>query len=443
MSILEYVRRLPSGVLGMVAAVFVYLALSCLIRIKEKRWCKVFLFLSCWQASFMIIYIGDMFNLSLSMVIFLAALWITCEGTGSKKLTLGLMFSSTIYAFNGFWDNGVGFIMHHYGKDDFYRNMYLPGRLIFAVLLYLTIRSLKVEKDFELSRPLWRLMLLLTLSPLGIMISVILFSSPYVNLASIVLADSILFLIVMLSFAGLLRALIVLERQQRLERENLLADQNQRYYEAMEQQQFEIRRLRHDLSNHLQALLALPGQERDDYIKGMLDNPALGQILTWCGDSTINAVLTTKQGLMRQKGVRFLPKVDIKEELPFEKADICAIFANALDNAVEGCMELEESLREIHLDARTGKGILAVNIQNACKSTVSNGSKKRSAGRDMLPGTTKKDAKNHGYGLRSIQETVKKYGGSMEIERKENTFNLFLYLPIPEVKDERELFSPA
>lgn len=436
MSILEYVRRLPSGVLGMVAAVFVYLALSCLIRIKEKRWCKVFLFLSCWQASFMIIYIGDMFNLSLSMVIFLAALWITCEGTGSKKLTLGLMFSSTIYAFNGFWDNGVGFIMHHYEKDDFYRNMYLPGRLIFAVLLYLTIRSLKVEKDFELSRPLWRLMLLLTLSPLGIMISVILFSSPYVNLASIVLADSILFLIVMLSFAGLLRALIVLERQQRLERENLLADQNQRYYEAMGQQQFEIRRLRHDLSNHLQALLALPGQERDDYIKGMLDNPALGQILTWCGDSTINAVLTTKQGLMRQKGVRFLPKVNIKEELPFEKADICAIFANALDNAVEGCMELEESLREIHLNARTGKGILAVNIQNACKSTESNGSKKRSAGRDMLPGTTKKDAKNHGYGLRSIQETVKKYGGSMEIERKENTFNLFLYLPISEVKAE-------
>lgn len=436
MSIWEYVRRLPSGVLGIVAAVFVYLALSCLIRIKEKRWCKVFLFLSCWQASFIIIYIGDVFNLSFSMVIFLAALWITCEGTGPKKLTLGMMFASIIFAFNGFWDNGVGFFAHRYGKDDFYGNMYLPGRLIFAVLLYLTIRSLKVEKDFELSRPLWRLMLLLTLSPLGIMISVILFSSPYVNLASIVLADSILFLVVMLSFAGLLRALIVLERQQRLERENLLADQNQRYYEAMEQQQFEIRRLRHDLSNHLQAILSLQEQERDDYIKGMLDNPSLGQILTWCGDSTINAVLTAKHGLMRQRGVRFFPKVDIKGELPFEKADLCAIFANALDNAVEGCMELEEPLREIHLEARAGKGILAVNIQNACKSTDSNGLKEKSAGRGMLPGTTKKDAQNHGFGLRSIQETVKKYGGSMEIERKENTFNLFLYLPIPEVRAE-------
>ena len=206
MSIWEYTRRLPSDALGIVAAVFVYLALSCLIRIKNKRWCKVLLFLSCWQASFMIIYIGDMVNLSFSMVIFLTALWIACEGTGSKKLTLGMMFASMIYAFNGFWDNGVGFFANHYGKDDFYGNMYLPGRVVFAVLLYLTIRSLNVEKDFELSRPLWRLMLLLTLSPLGIMISVILFSSPHVNLASIVLADSALFLVVMLSFVGLLRA---------------------------------------------------------------------------------------------------------------------------------------------------------------------------------------------------------------------------------------------
>lgn len=438
MRIWEFIKILPVGMCGMVAAVFVYLALSCLIRIKEKRRCKVFLFLGCWQASFMIIYIGDMFNLSFSMVIFLAALWITCEGTGLKKFTLGMMFASTIYAFNGFWDNGVGFFAHYYGKDDFYGNMYLPGRLVFAVLLYLIIRSLKVEKDFELSSPLWRLMLLLTFSPLGIMVSVILLSDPFVNMGSVVIADTALFLVVIFSFIGLLRALIVLERQQRLERENLLADQNQRYYEAMEQQQFEIRRLRHDLSNHLQALLALTGQERDDYIKGMLDNPALGQILTWCGDSTINAVLTTKQGLMRQKGVRFLPKVDIKEELPFEKADICAIFANALDNAVEGCMELEEPLREIHLTARSGKGLLAVNIQNACKTTDINGLKERSARRDILPGTTKKDAQNHGFGLRSIQETVKKYGGSMEIECKEETFNLFLYLPIPEVKVESE-----
>lgn len=38
MSILEWIKQLPSGVLGMVAGVFIYLTLSCLVRVKEKWW---------------------------------------------------------------------------------------------------------------------------------------------------------------------------------------------------------------------------------------------------------------------------------------------------------------------------------------------------------------------------------------------------------------------
>ena len=87
---------------------------------------------------------------------------------------------------------------------------------------------------------------------------------------------------------------------------------DRKYYEAMEQQQFEIRRLRHDLSNHLQTLLALPGEQKDDYIRGMLDNPAFGQTLVWCGDSTVNAVLTSKKSLAEQKGIRFTARVDME-----------------------------------------------------------------------------------------------------------------------------------
>ncbi|MCM1126917.1 MAG: GHKL domain-containing protein [Lachnospiraceae bacterium] len=439
MGIWKYVTGLLFGALGFAAAVFVYLALSCLIRIKEKQWCRWCLLLSCWQAVFMIIYIGDMLNLTISMVIFLAVLWIACEGTGLKKVTIGLMLGSTVFAFSGLWDNCAAYAAHYYGQDDLYEKLYPAGRLVSAVGLYLLIRMQKTEKDFELSEPLWKLMLMLTVSPLGIMISVILFSSPFVKISSVVLSDGVLFLVAMLSFIGLLRALTVLERQQRLERENTLANQNRRYYEAMEEQQFEVRRLRHDLSNHLQALLALPGQEKDAYIKGMLDNPALGQTLTWCGDSTINAVLTAKESLMRQKGIRFCPKIAINRELPFEKADICAIFANALDNAAEGCMELEDPLREIYLDARAGKGVLAVSVKNACKRVDTDDLPKKSAGKERLPETTKKDAKNHGLGLKSIQETVKKYGGGMEIDRKEESFHLFLYLPIP-AEDRQDSF---
>lgn len=427
MSILEWIKQLPSGVLGMVAAAFIYFTLSCLIRVKEKWWCRLLCLIGCWVASFTIIFIGDLVNLLCSIVFFLLIIWITCKGSLLKKITMGLILASSIFAFNAFYDNGLAFLAHYYGKDEFYGNMYLVGRLSFAVFLYLMIRFRRPEGEFELSPPLWRLMLMLTLTPLAILASVILLRSPYADISGTVIADSVLFLVVMLSFVGLLRALIVLERQQRLERENTLVLMNQKYYESMEQQQFEIRRLRHDLANHLQALLALPEQQREEYIKGMLDNPALIQVFSWCGDPTVNAVLTNKESLMQQRKVRFSARLDIEEELPFEKVDICAIFANALDNAVEACMKLDEQLREIDLEARLGKGILAVNIKNACKNEYGEENVER---RTRLPQTTKKDSENHGFGLKSIQKTVKKYGGSMEIKRETQSFNLFLYLPV-------------
>lgn len=38
---------------------------------------------------------------------------------------------------------------------------------------------------------------------------------------------------------------------------------------------------------------------------------------------------------MKEKQIALKYKIDIQEELPFEKPDICAIFANALDNGAE------------------------------------------------------------------------------------------------------------
>ena len=135
-------------------------------------------------------------------------------------------------------------------------------------------------------------------------------------------------------------------------------------------------------------------------------------------------------------------------------------------------MALSQAAGEIELNARLGKGILAVSVKNPCKSTRADvveaetdtlatesaadetesdtreggGLPRKSSGsgsaagkgnagnleggRPQFPKTTKRDTENHGMGLRSIQETVKKYGGSMEITRQEGRFCLFLYLPV-------------
>ena len=184
---------------------------------------------------------------------------------------------------------------------------------------------------------------------------------------------------------GLLWAIRVLARQRRLEQEALSAKLNEAYYESMEQQHFELRRLRHDMANHLQALSALPSEKKDTYIRELLDSGALAKTLNYCGDPTLNAVLSVKENLLRQQNISLELKLDIPEELPFEKADLCAIYANALDNAAEACASLPEEKpettkaepranntknRTIILESRARKGMLVFQTTNPVPENV-------------------------------------------------------------------------
>ena len=107
------------------------------------------------------------------------------------------------------------------------------------------------------------------------------------------------------SFVGLLWTTVVLSRQRKLEQQSMYAEMNRKYYESMEQQHFEIRRMRHDMANHLQTLSVLPEKEKEEYIRNLLDNTTAIRNLHYCGDSTVNAVLTVKATAMEELGIRF------------------------------------------------------------------------------------------------------------------------------------------
>lgn len=404
------------------AAYFLFQTLACLFVIRKDYWRRLLLYVCCWLIITMIIFIGDIVNLPPTLAMFLLGVWNGCEGSKRKRITIGLMTASAVLAFNGLHDNCLARILSWYSfvPDCFH----VVPRLIFVLLLYSWIRRRNPSHDFELSKPFWNLLLQLTLIPLGIVLSLVLLRSPFINLAATWLADFILFFLAVFSFVGLFQALLVLERQQRLEQENLLAQQNQSYYEAVEAQQFEIRRLKHDLNNHLQALLVLSEEKRESYIKEMMDNAAYARILVYSGDATVNAVLSIKKALFLEKQIPLCVKVDIPRELPFAKVDICALFSNALDNAAEAAELLPEGERTAVFTARAAKGMLAVSVENSCRME---GEKDVVSGRFK---TTKEDSKRHGYGLLSIRKVVEKYGGGMETTLKDGKFTLFVYLPM-------------
>lgn len=205
------------------------------------------------------------------------------------------------------------------------------------------------------------------------------------------------------SFVGLLWTTVVLSRQRKLEQQSMYAEMNRKYYESMEQQHFEIRRMRHDMANHLQTLSVLPEKEKEEYIRNLLDNTTAIRNLHYCGDSTVNAVLTVKATAMEELGIRFSYKIDIPTELLWSKTDICTLFVNALDNAIEACRQLPGEMRLITLESRMQKGLFV---------------------------TTKADEKNHGIGLKSMEEVVRQKDGKMELQVWDGKFELFLYFYI-------------
>ena len=377
---------------------FLYKTAGCFLEVKNTRSARLFLAAACAMMGEMVILLADMANLPPTLLFFMAAVWFGCKGSRYKRGVMGLILAGTVFTYNALID---------YEFSTFYPAQ-AGLRLLAGMALYGGARRFAPKRDFELSSPLWRILLLLAAAPAGIVFSLVLLSrndqtgNDLQNLALLFLA--------LFSFAGLLGTTAVLARQQELEEARTLLEMNRTYYKAMEEQSFEIRRMKHDLSNHLQTILSLPAEEKNTYVKKLLENPAAYRTMRYCAD--------------------------ISETLFIEKPDICAIFGNALDNAAEAEELVPEPERYIRIQTRLAKGMFVLRVENPCPLSGRH-SGEEAAGKiqekssGKLPwrfGTTKSDTHSHGYGLKSIEKCVKKYGGEMKIETEDGKFVLFLYI---------------
>jgi sensor histidine kinase regulating citrate/malate metabolism len=188
----------------------------------------------------------------------------------------------------------------------------------------------------------------------------------------------------------------------------------------MEQQQ--VRRLRHDMVNHIQTLLDLEGDNGRIYLQELLDSPGLNTSKRFCENEVINVVLTSKFSQMDELNIVADITVDIQENISISKLDLCSLFANSLDNAIEASVKLSEEKRKITLNAKVDKNLLLMQIINNRTNDM--------IICDGIIKTNKKDVRNHGYGLMGIRDIITRYEGSMEVVPSQDTFALYISIPI-------------
>lgn len=132
------------------------------------------MFVGCYLLGGMVIFIGDPVNILSTTLVFLIIVFLTCKGSFWQKLTIGPMFSSTVFSFNALRDNYIHDLLPEVFRKvehgfPFARLFSLP----FAMILYLCSRKFAPDKDYALSDSMWKLLFLLTITPLGIVLDVV------------------------------------------------------------------------------------------------------------------------------------------------------------------------------------------------------------------------------------------------------------------------------
>lgn len=192
------------------------------------------------------------------------------------------------------------------------------------------------------------------------------------------------------------------------------------HYEKLERLNNDIRKFRHDYINHLNSISALIDakcyEDAKDYIQKLTLSNHSSNVMFHTGNRLADAILSDKSDTCRDfAAIEFNGYISDK----IDNADICTIFANALDNAIEACEKCSEK-GTISIAAQERQGYQAISMRNPTVSGDTVGKMK----------TTKEDIRNHGLGLLSMEQAIKRYDGNMETKIENGFFELSITMKL-------------
>lgn len=208
----------------------------------------------------------------------------------------------------------------------------------------------------------------------------------------------------------------------------LLEEQNKAYekqLEIMEQSRRATQIIRHDMKNHMISLKNLCLKKDNDNLSEYFDNiiskVSSDNVYSNSGNYVIDSILNFKLQDVNSIGVKPEVTIAIPEEIEFSSYEMTIILGNLMDNAIEALRECK------------GERILSIKIKYSKKNIIIsfvNSFTGQGKVEDGVFITTKSDAKNHGIGLKSVEETVRKNHGHLDFQQDNGYFKVTIVLPI-------------
>lgn len=171
----------------------------------------------------------------------------------------------------------------------------------------------------------------------------------------------------------------------------------------------------HDLKYQIRAI-AKNGAIQEDVIQEIEDTIKIYDTSFQTGNRTLDTILTEKSPIFRKNSINLTCLIDGSKLNFINAVDLYTLFGNAVDNALEAVIPLDEKDRVISLTSKQNHDVFSITMENYFSGELNF--------YDHLPKTTKGDDNYHGFGLKSIKKIVEKYDGDIMLLAENGVFTL-------------------
>lgn len=197
-----------------------------------------------------------------------------------------------------------------------------------------------------------------------------------------------------------------------------------------------IRKVRHEMKNHLANIKGLVAREQYEEVEayiGKMDETM--QALSYrfsTGNAVTDVIINDKYQRAKQLGITFCVHFEYRESDTISAFDMGIVLNNLFDNAIEACEKLKPSERQISLALKRRNHFLLVEVENSFDGAL------EEADADGIPATSKEGGVSdirmeHGIGLKNVKDVAERYFGYMDIRTEGNIFKVTVMLQQREV----------
>ncbi len=205
--------------------------------------------------------------------------------------------------------------------------------------------------------------------------------------------------------------------------QNILRTQYSQYRQSQESIDI-INHKYHDLKHQIAILRQEKNPDKkeaylDEMEQGIKDYESMFKT----GNGVLDTLLTGASLKCARRDITFTCVADGTLLNQIYVMDLCTIFGNALDNAMEHVIQIEDiEKRLIHVSVSKMAEFVLIRIENYLQDEIKFDGE--------LPRTTKGDKAYHGFGLKSIKYSVEKYHGTMEVKTENHWFTINILIPL-------------